>query len=42
MKDFDTSIDFSPRHRADGDLGAMTMDAFTAILRDVVDTKAKK
>ena len=32
----------SPRHRADGDLGAMTMDAFTAILRDVVDTKAKK
>ena len=32
----------SPRHRADGDLGAMTMDAFTAILRDVVDTKARK
>ncbi len=32
----------SPRHRADGDLGAMSMDAFTAILRDVVDTKAKK
>ena len=32
----------SPRHRADGDLGAMTMDDFTALLRDVVDTKAKK
>ena len=32
----------SPRHRADGDLGAMTMDEFTAILRDVVDSKAKK
>ena len=32
----------SPRHRADGDLGAMSMDEFTAILRDVVDTKAKK
>src|SRR5574344_1312453 len=27
----------SPRHRADGDLGAMSMDAFTALLRDVVD-----
>ncbi len=32
----------SPRHRADGDLGAMTMDDFTAMLRDVVDSKAKK
>ena len=32
----------SPRHRADGDLGAMSMDAFTALLRDVVDSKAKK
>ena len=32
----------SPRHRADGDLGAMTLDAFTAILKDVVDSKAKK
>ena len=32
----------SPRHRADGDLGAMTMDEFTAILRDVVDGKLKK
>ncbi len=32
----------SPRHRADGDLGAMTMDAFTALLRDVVDQKLKK
>ena len=32
----------SPRHRADGDLGAMSMDEFTALLRDVVDSKAKK
>ena len=32
----------SPRHRAEGDLGAMTMDEFTALLRDVVDSKAKK
>ena len=32
----------SPRHRADGDLGAMTMDEFSALLREVVDTKAKK
>ena len=32
----------SPRHRADGDLGAMTMDAFESILRDVVDNKLKK
>ena len=32
----------SPRHRADGDLGAMTMDEFTALLKDVVDSKAKK
>ncbi|MBQ6266526.1 MAG: threonine--tRNA ligase [Clostridia bacterium] len=32
----------SPRHRADGDLGAMTFDAFTALLKDIVDTKAKK
>ena len=32
----------SPRHRSDGDLGAMTMDEFTALLREVVDTKAKK
>ena len=30
----------SPRHRADGDLGAMSMDAFAAMLKDVVDTKA--
>ena len=30
----------SPRHRADGDLGAMSLDAFAAILKDVVDTKA--
>ena len=32
----------SPRHRADGDLGAMSMDEFTAILKEVVDSKAKK
>ncbi len=32
----------SPRHRADGDLGAMTLDQFTELLREVVDTKAKK
>ena len=32
----------SPRHRADGDLGAMTLDDFTAMLREVVDTRAKK
>ena len=32
----------SPRHRADGDLGAMSMDEFTALLKDVVDNKLKK
>ena len=32
----------SPRHRADGDLGAMSLDAFTAILKDVVDKKLTK
>jgi len=32
----------SPRHRADGDLGAMSFEEFTAIVRDVVDSKAKK
>ena len=32
----------SPRHRADGDLGAMSFEAFTALLKDVVDSKAKK
>ena len=30
----------SPRHRTDGDLGAMTPEAFTALLREAVDTKA--
>ena len=30
------------RHRADGDLGAMSMEDFTALLKDVVDSKAKK
>ena len=32
----------SPRHRADGDLGAMRMDDFAALLRQVVDNKEKK
>ena len=32
----------SPRHRTDGDLGAMSMEDFTALLKDVVDSKAKK
>ena len=32
----------SPRHRADGDLGAMSLDAFAVLLRQVVDSKAKK
>ena len=32
----------SPRHRTDGDLGAMSLDDFTALLREVVDSKAKK
>ena len=32
----------SPRHRTDGDLGAMTLDAFAAQLREVVDSQAKK
>ena len=29
----------SPRHRADGDLGAMSMDEFSALLKQVVDNK---
>ena len=32
----------SPRHRADGDLGAMSMDEFSAMLKQVVDNKEKK
>ena len=32
----------SPRHRAEGDLGAMSMEDFIARLKDVVDSKAKK
>ena len=32
----------SPRHRVDGDLGAMSLDDFTALLREVVDSKAKE
>lgn len=30
------------RHRAEGDLGVMSADKFSALLREVVDTKAKK
>ncbi len=32
----------SPRHRADGDLGAMSFEDFAALVKEVVDTKAKK
>ena len=32
----------SPRHRADGDLGAMSMDEFSVMLKQVVDNKEKK
>ena len=32
----------SPRHRTDGDLGAMTMDEFSALLKQVVDNKERK
>ena len=32
----------SVRHRAEGDLGVMSYDAFEALLKDVVDSKAKK
>jgi threonyl-tRNA synthetase len=32
----------SPRHRADGDLGAMSFEDFRAMLKEVVDTKALK
>ena len=32
----------SIRHRSGEDLGAMTYDSFEAILKEVVDTKAKK
>ena len=32
----------SVRHRAEGDLGAMSLDAFSAMLRQVVDTKERK
>ena len=32
----------SPRHRADGDLGAMSKDEFSALLKQVVDNKEKK
>ena len=32
----------SPRHRADGDLGAMSVDEFYALLKRVVDNKEQK
>ena len=32
----------SPRHRSDGDLGAMTLDEFAAMLKQVVDRKEQK
>ena len=32
----------SPRHRAEGDLGAMTLEAFSAMLRQAVDSKERK
>ena len=32
----------SPRHRADGDLGAMSVDGFSALLKRVVDSKEQK
>ncbi len=32
----------SPRHRAGGDLGAMTLEAFSAMLRQAVDSKERK
>ena len=32
----------SPRNRTEGDMGAMSFEAFEAILKDIVDSKAKK
>ncbi len=32
----------SPRHRADGDLGAMSVDEFSALLKRVLDNKEQK
>ena len=32
----------APRHRADGDLGAMSVDEFSALLKRVVDNKEQK
>ena len=32
----------SPRHRSGEDLGAMSFEAFADMLKEVVDTKAKK
>ena len=32
----------SPRHRADGDLGAMSVDEFSALLKRIVDNKEQK
>ncbi len=36
------NVTVSPRHRAEGDLGAMTLNAFIGILKEDVDTKAIK
>ncbi|MBR6352279.1 MAG: threonine--tRNA ligase, partial [Firmicutes bacterium] len=32
----------APRHRADGDLGTMSLDEFAALLKEVVDSKSLK
>jgi len=32
----------SPRHRTDGDLGAMSFEQFAAVLKEVVDNKERK
>ena len=36
------NVTVSPRHRSEGDLGAMTLNAFIGILKEDVDTKAIK
>ena len=40
-RDMENGTD-SPRHRADGDLGAMSVDEFSALLKRVVDNKEQK
>ena len=32
----------SPRHRADGDLGAMSLDAFAALMKEEADNRIRK